>query len=68
MTANGRNEVQPVSLSLSQVSRLIELEQIEMDRRVAEWRESSSNVIAFKAPPAARMIDTGQRPLRRSRG
>lgn len=68
MTANGRNEVQPASLSLSQVSRLIELEQIEMARRVAEWRKSSSNVIAFKAPPAQRIIETGQRPLRRSRG
>ena len=68
MTANGRNEVQPASLSLSQVSRLIELEQIEMARRVAEWRKSSSNVIAFKAPPAQRIVETGQRPLRRSRG
>lgn len=68
MTANGRNEVQPASLSLLQVSRLIELEQIEMERRVAEWRKSSSNVVAFKAPPVERIIETGQRPLRRSRG
>jgi hypothetical protein len=68
MTANSRNEAQPASLSLSQVSELIELEQIEMDRRVAERCGSSSNVIPFKARPAERVIETGQHPLRQSHG
>jgi len=68
MTANSRNEAQPASLSLSQVSRLIELEQIEMDRRVAERRKSSSNIILFKARPAERAVETSAYPLRRSHG
>jgi hypothetical protein len=68
MTAKSRNEAQPAGLSLSQVSRLIELEQIEMDRRVAERRRSFSNVIPFKARPAERRVETGQLPLRRSHG
>jgi hypothetical protein len=68
MTANSRNEAQPASLALSQVSRLIELEQIEMDRRVAAKRSLASNVIPFKARPAERDIDTEQHPLRRSHG
>jgi hypothetical protein len=68
MTANSRNEAQPASLSLSQVSRLIELERIEMDRRVAARREASSNVIPFKARPAERVIEMSQHPLRRSHG
>ena len=68
MTANSRNEAQPASLSLLQVSRLIELERIEMDRRVAERSASSSNVIPFKARPAERVIETSQHPLRRSHG
>ena len=68
MTANSRNEAQPASLALSQVSRLIELEQIEMDRRVAERRSLAPNVIPFKARPAESVIDTDQHPLRRSHG
>ena len=68
MTANSRNEAQPASLSLSQVTSLIELEQIEMDRRVAARREASSNVIPFKARPAERVIETSRRSLRRVHG
>jgi hypothetical protein len=72
MTTNGRNEEQPASLSLSQVYRLIELEQIEMDRRVAERRgpvADSSNVICFRARLAESVeIEPEHQPLRRSHG
>lgn len=69
LTTDGRNDEQPASLSLSQVYRLIELEQIEMDRRVAEKRRLSSNVISFRARPAARVeIATARHPLRQSHG
>jgi hypothetical protein len=68
MTTNGQNEAQPSSLSLSQVSRLIELEQIEMDRRVAERRGLPSNIVEFRARPAEKISGTEPLPRRRSHG
>ena len=68
MTTNSRNEAQPASLSLSRVSRLIELEQIEMDRRVAERHRPHSNVLPFKARASENAIDTKLHSLRRSYG
>ena len=47
MTPYDWNDELPASLSLSRVYKLIALEQIEMDRRVAERR--ASNVIYLKA-------------------
>ncbi|MGB8316240.1 MAG: hypothetical protein WCE69_17320 [Aestuariivirga sp.] len=54
MTGNSRNEEQPESLTLARVYRLIALERIAMERRVAERRRSPSNVVAFTPRPAAR--------------
>jgi hypothetical protein len=67
MTPDDRNDEQPASLSLSQVYKLIALEQIEMDRRVAE--KGASNVIYLKARASKRPeIKTEHSPRRRSTG
>jgi hypothetical protein len=76
MTPDDRNDEQPASLSLSQVYKLIALEQIEMDRRVAERRALSggqmgdaSNVIYLKARASkAREIKPEHFPRRRFAG
>jgi hypothetical protein len=76
MTPDDRNDEQPASLSLSQVYELIALEQIEMDRRVAERRGLSagpmgdaSNVIYLKARTTKpREIKRELFPRRRSAG
>ena len=47
MTPDDFDDEARASLSLSQVYRLIALEQIEMDRRVAERR--AANVVPLKA-------------------
>jgi hypothetical protein len=76
MTPDDRNDEQPASLSLTQVYKLIALEQLEMDRRVAERRGLSSgpmgdasNVVCFKARTIkAREIKPEHFPRRRSAG
>jgi hypothetical protein len=76
MTPDDRNHDQPASLSLSQVYRLIALEQVEMDKRVAERRALSvgrigdaSNVIHLKARANRNFeIEAKRPPLRRSAG
>lgn len=76
MTPDDRNDEQPASLSLSQVYELIALEQIEMDRRVAERRGLSdgpvgdgSNVIYLKARASkARKVKPEHFPRRRFAG
>ena len=76
MTPGDRNDDQPASLSLSQVYELIALEQIEMDRRVAERRRLSagpvgdaSNVIYLKARASnARKVKPERFPRRRFAG
>ena len=76
MTPDDRNDEQPASLSLLQVYKLIALEQIEMDRRVAERRGLSggpmgdaSNVVYLKARTTkAREIKPEHFPRRRSAG
>jgi hypothetical protein len=73
MTPDDRNDEQPASLSLSQVYKLIALEQIEMDRRVAERRGLSggdaSNVIYLKTRASkARKIKPEHFPRRRFAG
>lgn len=67
MTPDDRNDEQPASLSLSQVYKLIALEQIEMDRRVAA--KGASNVIYLKARGSKKpAIKTEYSPRRRSAG
>ena len=74
MTASDPNEEQPASLSTAHVYRLIALEQVAMERRVAEKRARSagridafSNVIHLKAHAAQRLaVKTERLPLRRS--
>ena len=76
MTPDDRNDEQPASLSLSQVYKLIALEQIEMDRRVAERRglsggprSDASNVIYLKARASiARKVKPEHFPRRRFAG
>ncbi len=68
MKVNGQNDEPPASLSLSQVSRLIELEQIKMDRRVAERPRLSSNVVEFRVRPAEKASRTERLPRRRAHG
>ncbi len=67
MTPDDRNDEPPASLSLSRVYRLIALEQVEMDKRVAERR--ASNVIYLKARAAkACEIQLDRGPRRRAAG
>ena len=67
MMPDDRNDEQPASLSLSQVYKLIALEQIEMDRRVAE--KGASNVIYLKTRASNKPeIKTEHSPRRRSAG
>jgi hypothetical protein len=70
MTSDDRNDEQPASLSLAQVYRLIALEQIEMERRVAEKRGGDvSNVVYLTARAAkGREIKTERSPRRRTAG
>lgn len=76
MAPDDRNDDQPASLSLSQVYRLIALEQVEMDKRVAERRVlpgsrigDASNVIHLKARTNRNLeIKPERQPLRWSAG
>lgn len=68
MTIKTQNDGRPASLSLSQVSRLIELEQIEMDGRVAERRVLHSNIVEFRPRSAEKARGTEALPRRRSHG
>lgn len=64
MTSTSRKAQQPESLTLVRVYRLIALERIAMDRRVAERRGLPSNVVPFTPRPAQR-LETRAEPRQR---
>ena len=76
MTQSDGYDEEPASLSVSHVYRLIELEQIEMEKRVAENRRlngsrlnNASNVIYLRPfSPNRGASEMEQLPLRRSNG
>jgi hypothetical protein len=67
MTINSRNIEQPERLTLARVYRLIALERIAMENRVAKRRGLPSNVVAFTPRPAQRREIQAEPRLRRAR-